>query len=155
MRLYLIQHGEPVPGAVDPAKPLSPKGIVDVGKTAALMMRVGVGIKTVFHSHKTRSVQTARILAAAMGPGCALIQREDLSPNDPIDTIFKEISVRDDDTAIVGHQPFLSKLASKLLLGREDKDLVEFKQGGVICLARQGGTWKVQWAITPDLVRKE
>jgi phosphohistidine phosphatase len=54
----------------------------------------------------------------------------------------------------VGHLPFLSRLASRLLAGDEDADVVSFRKGGVVCLQRgETGRWSVAWMVVPDVVR--
>jgi phosphohistidine phosphatase len=55
---------------------------------------------------------------------------------------------------IVGHLPFLGKLASALLTGSESVSPVAFRQGGVICLQRnEGMTWQVAWMVIPDILK--
>ena len=49
---------------------------------------------------------------------------------------------------IVGHLPHLGRLASLLILGIPDKEIVKFTMGGVICLDRSDDVWSIQWAIT-------
>jgi phosphohistidine phosphatase len=67
--------------------------------------------------------------------------------------LAKEISGMADDLMIVGHMPFLGKLASMLLVGSESKNLVAFRQGGVVCLQRNDDqTWQVAWMVTPQLL---
>lgn len=155
MQLFLIQHGEPVPESVDPEKPLSPKGTADVKKTAAFLKKSGAVIKTVFHSDKKRAIQTAQILSEVLSDGCRAVQRDDLSPNDPIEGILKDISKQSEDIAIAGHLPFLVKLSAKLVTDQEDQPILQFKQGGVACLVGQEGAWKVCWLVIPDLLQKQ
>lgn len=54
---------------------------------------------------------------------------------------------------IVGHLPHLSRLASSLLTGRQDAEVVGFQYGGVVCLERTNDGWKLGWMIVPDLFR--
>jgi phosphohistidine phosphatase len=54
---------------------------------------------------------------------------------------------------IVGHLPFLSKLASLLLTGSESSETVAFKQGGIVCLkCKDKNLWQIDWMITPELL---
>jgi phosphohistidine phosphatase len=55
---------------------------------------------------------------------------------------------------IVGHLPFLSRLASTLLIGDETVALVAFRNGGVVCLERgeEKGRWRLTWAVVPELL---
>ena len=152
MELYLVQHGEAVSEEINPERSLSEKGISDVKKAAAFLKQAGININTIFHSSKRRACQTAQILAETLNPKCNVLQREGLTPNDPIDGIFREILKRDEDLMIVGHLPFLARLAGKLLLDSEDKNIIEFKQGSMLLVSGSANSWKVKWFITPDLV---
>jgi phosphohistidine phosphatase len=53
---------------------------------------------------------------------------------------------------LVGHLPFLSILASQLILGREEPDVVNFPAATLVCLDRgSSGLWAVSWMVTPGL----
>ena len=56
LKIYLVQHGEPVAEEVDPDRPLSDKGRADVRKTGLFLQQAGISVGTVFHSNKTRGV---------------------------------------------------------------------------------------------------
>lgn len=50
MRIYLIQHGKPVPEEENPARPLSERGRDDVEHMAWFLKKCGVTFQDVFHS---------------------------------------------------------------------------------------------------------
>jgi phosphohistidine phosphatase len=153
MKLYLVQHGESNPKEVDPSRSLTDKGIIDVKKTADFLKSLQVSLKSVWHSGKNRARQTAEILVEAVQGG-DLEMREGLAPNDPVDPVRDELSQTRDDLMIVGHLPFLGKLASLLVAGGESADAVSFRQGGIVCLERdEEGAWRMRWMVTPDLLR--
>jgi len=53
---------------------------------------------------------------------------------------------------LVGHLPYLGRLLSTLLLVDEDRPLVEFYMGAVICLERgEKGAYRLVWALVPEL----
>ncbi len=60
-----------------------------------------------------------------------------------------------DDLMIVGHLPFLSQLASELLCGQADEEILAFRQGGVVALEHLDNGWQVVWVVTPDLIPQE
>lgn len=154
MKLYLIQHGEATTEEIDPSRPLTPKGRGDIQKIAFFLKDAGVDPRLILHSGKTRARQTAEIIAAQLGPDCQVKEREGLAPNDPVKGIISEISGTANDLMIVGHMPFLGKLASTLLTGSESKNVVAFRQGRVVCLQRnEDQTWQVAWMVTPDLLQ--
>jgi phosphohistidine phosphatase len=55
--------------------------------------------------------------------------------------------------ALVGHLPFLDRLASLLVAGDEDAQVVRFRMGGLVELEpkqdRDG--FAIAWAMLPDL----
>jgi|SRR5271157_3878081 phosphohistidine phosphatase len=153
MKLYLIQHGEATAEEIDPSRPLTAKGRSDVQKIASFLKGVRVRPDAILHSGKTRARQTAEIIAAQLGPDCQVREREGLAPNDPVTTLTKEILGKADDLMIVGHLPFLGKLASLLFAGSQSKNPVAFRQGGVVCLQRnEDKTWQVAWMVTPEVL---
>jgi phosphohistidine phosphatase len=55
---------------------------------------------------------------------------------------------------IVGHLPHLSRLASLLVLGEAEKEVVRFRMGAVVCLARSGESWSIDWTLIPAFARQ-
>lgn len=53
---------------------------------------------------------------------------------------------------LVGHMPFLARLAGLLVAGNPETEVVRFQNGGIVCLEGEGGRWRVRWAVVPDLV---
>jgi phosphohistidine phosphatase len=154
MKLYLVQHGEATTEEVDPSRPLTAKGQSDVQKIASFLKGAGLSPMVIFQSGKTRARQTAEILATQLGPDFQVKEREGLTPHDPVKALANEMSGVGDDLMIVGHLPFLGKLASTLLAGAELKNLVAFRQGGLVCLQRnEDKTWQLAWMVTPELFR--
>lgn len=154
MRLYLLQHGEAVSKEVDPERPLTEKGRQDVARTAEFLKVSGIKIDVILHSTKTRAIETARILAETILPKDGTEQKEGLAPNDPVDTLFDELTTENRDLMVVGHLPFLGKLVSLALAGSESSKIVSFKAGGVVCLERrEDGKWQLVFVITPDLLK--
>jgi phosphohistidine phosphatase len=153
MRLYLVQHGEAVPEDVDPARPLSAGGRSDVERMAAFLARGGIRAVEVWHSGKRRAEQTAAILGAALSPERAPEARTGLNPNDPTEAIVREVATRDQDVMLVGHLPYMAKLANRLVVGREDAGVVAFRPGSVLCLERTDQRWTIVWMATPEWFR--
>lgn len=153
MKLYLIQHGEAASEEINPARPLTDKGSRDVRKIASFLVQAGLSSISIRHSGKLRARQTVEIITSSLGPGCQVQQVDTLSPNDPVQPLVKEISELTSDLMIVGHLPFLGKLASALLTGSQSSHPVAFRQGGVVCLQRnEDRTWQVAWMVIPDIL---
>ena len=154
MRLYLVQHGEATSEGANPKRPLTEKGRQDVTKTAKFLKTSGISIDIIWHSTKVRAIETAQIFAQILLPKEGTKQRKDLAPNDPVKMVFDSITSEDRGLMIVGHLPFLPKLASLALINSESSGIVGFQQGGVVCLERQEAqTWQLIFAIIPDLLK--
>lgn len=152
MKLYLVRHGETASKEVNPSRPLTDKGRNDVEKMAAFIKNLNLDIPCIRHSTKARAAQTAEILASVLTPKEGVIRGEGLAPNDPIEPLQNELQDMEDSLMIVGHLPFLAKLASSLLIG-SFQELIAFQQGGIICLGRgKDKTWQIEWMIIPDLI---
>jgi phosphohistidine phosphatase len=155
MHVYLVQHGAAQPKDENPKRPLSDSGREDVKRMSSFLARSRVSASRVLHSGKLRALETALLMADVLGPGNVVEEAPTgISPNDPIDELFAAIDGWTEDTIIVGHLPFMSKLASKLVTGNEEETVVHFKPGSVACLERgeNGGGWTVQWFVRPELL---
>jgi phosphohistidine phosphatase len=156
MRIYLVQHGEAVPAEVDPERPLSQAGEADVRRLAAFLRRSGVGVARILHSGKRRAQQTAELLAAALEPNVEPEARAGLSPNDSTASVAQEAAGWEQDTMLIGHLPFMARLANRLIVGREDAGLVAFRPGSVLCLERtEQRAWTIAWMLRPELLARE
>ncbi|MGH6944593.1 MAG: phosphohistidine phosphatase SixA [Geminicoccaceae bacterium] len=152
MRLYLVQHGEAVPAAIDPERPLSPSGVEDVRRAAALLATAKVRVPRVLHSGKRRAAETAELLAAAVAPGTTPEACPGLDPGEPTDALARQAQGFEEDLMLVGHLPFMARLAARLITGGEDTWAASFVPGTVLCLERMDdGRWAVAWLLPPEL----
>ena len=152
MSLYLVQHGEACTKDVDPERPLSDQGKADVDRVAAFMLQAGCRVQRVIHSDKLRARQTAERLARTMAADVALETSEYMSPNDEPAAFDWSGETLDRDTLMVGHLPFMAKLVSELVLADEDRSLVSFQPGTILCLDADQGQWRISWMIRPELL---
>ena len=152
MNLYLVQHADAHPKDLDPDRSLTATGLGDVVKMATFLRRLRLPAPQIWNSSKKRAMQTAQLLEDGFA-GARPQTHEGLAPDDPVAPIRQEIESADRDVMIVGHMPFLSKLASLLLAGNEEAGSVAFAKGGVLLLTRsETGGWAVGWMITPALI---
>jgi phosphohistidine phosphatase len=153
MRMYLTQHGLAVPKDIDPDRPLSEQGRQDIRCLADLLGHAGIRVAQVFHSGKTRAEQTAALLAAPLLPAGRPQARAGLAPNDAVEPLYREIAAWTGDTLIVGHLPFLGRLASLMLAGDPDRPTLAFQPGSLACLERDTtGHWVLLWMVRPELI---
>lgn len=151
MRLYLAQHGEAQPEEVDPERRLTPKGADEVRRVARFLAPRGLAVEAIWQSGKARARETAEILSAAVVAGVR--EREGLAPKDPVRPVASEIEARGKDLMIVGHLPFLARLASILVAGDEETPVATFRYGCVVALERgEGGRWSLVWMVAPEIL---
>jgi phosphohistidine phosphatase len=153
MRLYLVRHGEALPKETDPERGLSDGGRQDAGKVAAFLKGKGLEVEAVWESGKKRATQTAEIVAGALTSKGGVVRQPGMAPNDPVIPIMDKLSSLKGDYMLVGHLPFLSILASRLILGVEDPDVVVFRAASLVCLEQApNGQWAVGWMVTPGVL---
>jgi phosphohistidine phosphatase len=154
MDIYLMQHGVAAAEADDPTRPLTDSGRATVVRVAARARAAGVRIDRCVHSGKLRAEQTAQVLAEAVGTQ-ALEQRDGLAPNDPIAPVadWLRAGTGDESIAVVGHLPFLDRLASSLVAGDEGGEVISFANGGLTKLVPKAGAdgYSIAWVLAPDI----
>ena len=152
----MVQHAEAKPQAEDPARPLSEKGQEDIRRVANFIKAKGIEVSKIFHSGKLRAKQTAEALAEGISSAGGVEQAEGLASLDDPGIWMNRLKEELEDLVLVGHLPYLSKLAGLLLAGDPERKVVEFRNGGVVCLERdEDGNWSVGWVLTPELLATE
>lgn len=153
MWVYLVRHGEALPKQVDPERGLSEEGKQDAKKVAAFLKGQAIEVEAVWESGKKRATQTAEIMARALTSKAGVVRQAGMAPMDPVTPIVEKLSSLEGDYMLVGHMPFLSNLASRLVLGMEDPEVVLFREVTVVCLEKGlNGQWTVAWMVTPGLL---
>jgi phosphohistidine phosphatase len=148
VQLYLVQHGEAKTENEDPERPLTDQGVDDVARVARhAVEQFGVRAGRVVHSGKTRARQTAEIWSGLLD---AYIERADaLAPKDDPTTWRQRLDAEADDLLLVGHLPYLARLAALLLTGVSDHSVIRFRQGGLVGLERTDQGWVVSVVLPP------
>ena len=67
--------------------------------------------------------------------------------------IASEIEDMHENIMLVGHLPFIEKLASYLLTGSTEKQMIDFEQGGAACLKKFDNSWSITWMMLPEFIR--
>lgn len=152
MALFLVQHGKNLPKDKDPDKGLSPEGQSDVRRIAEVAHGYGVSVKKMLHSGKKRAQQTAEIMAEHLRPPEGVTDAEGLGATDDVAEFAKQVSVGD-DAMLVGHLPFMEKMAAYLVTGDPERPIFKFQNGGILCLDHYPDTsdWVIQWALMPQI----
>jgi len=154
MKLYLIQHAESKRKEEDPGRPLSDKGCKNIEKMARYASEhLCIEVDRIVHSGKLRAKQTAEVLAEHLNPDICRVVDKNLEPLADLTIWKKSLAETSEGIMLVGHLPHLSKLASELLVGDENMEVVAFKMGGIVCLERdQQGRWTIQWMVNPEII---
>lgn len=151
MKVYLVQHGEAEPKSVAPARPLTERGSREVGRVAALAARLGLEVVQIQHSGKTRAEGTAAILGEALSPPGGVVAVSGLAPKDDVRPVAEALVGASQPVMLVGHLPFLARLAGLLLTGDPDRAVVQFRNACVVCLAYEEDRWLVAWVLSPEM----
>jgi len=154
MDVYLMQHGEALPAELDPSRSLSEVGQRSVEVVSRHAAACGVRIDQIVHSGKLRAVESALILARALG--CSDVGHVDgLSPGADVEAAMAALidPAAVGSLAIVGHLPFLDRLAALLVTGDPGAHVVAVRNAGLVKLVPAGQRFAVAWAITPEVAR--
>ena len=153
MRLYLVQHGAALGKDVDPRRPLSEQGEQDVRAMAKVLGAAGVHVGRVWHSGKRRAEQTAVVLAQQLLQKGQIEETSGINPNDSVQGFASDADCWEEDTLVVGHLPFMSRLVALLIVGDPEGKIVSYHPGSVVCLERSAAEeWTLQWMVRPDML---
>jgi phosphohistidine phosphatase len=155
MDLFLVQHGESTSSEQDPTRPLTGPGAEAVQNMAAFAARAGIQVDEVRHSGKLRAKQTAEILAGPLEPRRGVNAAIGLDPGDDVQPVADLLQRGGGSVMLVGHLPFLARLAGLLLANDPEVPVVHFRNAGIVHLVRENhndGRWSVVWAVTPEFV---
>lgn len=149
MELFLVRHGEAKAEHEDPRRPLSDPGREGVEKVARALAAKKIMVAEILHSDKLRAKETAEILARSVAPRAGVRQIRGLSPQDDPWLAKGELDAASEPLMLVGHLPHISRLASLLVNGDPERQVVDFQPAAVVCLSRAGDAWEVRWNLTP------
>lgn len=150
MLLYLIQHGTAKTEEEDPGRDLTDQGTAEVERMAEYLKTKDPQIHVIWHSGKTRARRTAEIFAHRLDMANRLLEHTGLAPKDDVLPIARNLEDSHNNVMLVGHLPFLSRLASTLLTGTPEKEIFRFRNSCAICLERDERGWHLCWMQTPE-----
>ncbi|MBN1586215.1 MAG: phosphohistidine phosphatase SixA [Candidatus Omnitrophica bacterium] len=161
MKLYLLRHGEACSGGDDAHRQLTGKGRRQAQCVAKFLKDTGAQVDCIWHSNRTRAVQTAEQVQSVLGAQTERMEQEGLGPGDMailaagrIESFFVEQDGR--SLLVVSHLPFLPQLARELLGGKATVGVVDFPEAGILCLKKEGSEkWDLEWVTSPELLWEE
>ncbi len=151
--LYLIRHAHAVTAAEDPARPLSRSGRKQVKVLGRYLRRLGIEQpEAIWHSSLVRSAETAERLKRHWDLAVPLTLMVGLEPDDDLWRVVRRLRDLDQTVALVGHEPHLSALASRLLAGRAAPVCFIFEKSAVLALEGGPTRWRVRWHLSPEVI---
>ncbi|MGH9321219.1 MAG: phosphohistidine phosphatase SixA [Vicinamibacteria bacterium] len=145
MELYLVRHGEAEGHTPDTGggAPLTDAGLAHARRSAEFARRLGVRVAEIRHSDRLRAIQTAQEFERELG--CNRRQLPGLGPDDDINPLRREAAGLQHNVMVVGHLPYLNRLAGALLAQDESMPVVVFHPASLIRLDRRDDArWSLQ-----------
>lgn len=152
MRLYLLRHGDYVTNDLQMRDGLSEAGIADVERIVSRLQPLNLTVASIFHSSKLRAQQTAEIMTRAFKSNHPRQEKSGLLPNDDVIAFANEVNLWEEDVLLVGHLPFMGRLAGQLIVNDENKEIIDFQTATLACLEQVMTTrWIIKWVISREL----
>jgi phosphohistidine phosphatase len=148
--LYLVHHGDAVGPDINPMRPLSDRGRVEVDMLAQQAAARGAKPEVIWHSGKMRARETAEAYWRRCNPLAAFSATRGLQPTDPTQWISDVIGGESREIMLVGHFPHLPRLLGCLLSADSEAAPVEFPLNGIVALDAVKGRWEERWRLSPQ-----
>lgn len=157
MQLYILRHAialpRGTPGYPTDDRPLTEEGIEKFTQCAKAINIIAGGFDEIISSPLVRALHTAKILAEHASYIKEITVTEHLLPGSPQRILFKFLAhyKHSEKICIVGHEPHLGFIASKLI--GIDSSVIELKKGAIcridINKLPPDGTGKLTWLMQP------
>jgi phosphohistidine phosphatase len=151
VRCYLVRHGDTLSAHIDPQRPLSARGRAEISELAHLALRRDVQVAEIHHSGILRAQETAEILASYLHPSGGVHPSAGLLPEDDPEIAKAELEAAGQPIMLVGHLPYISRLAALLVKGDASQSLGEFSPATMLSCTKIGIRWQIEWQIAPSL----
>jgi phosphohistidine phosphatase len=132
--VYLLRHGkaeETAKSGGDAARRLTKRGREEIAGVGLWMAAQGITFDLIAASPFARAQETAAIIAGVLEDPGETANWEILVPGGDPDTVCHELSRYENASAIllVGHEPLLSSLVSRIISGTDDAGIAMTKGG--------------------------
>ena len=160
MNLYLLRHGLAVePGTAgfrkDFERPLTPEGKQKLRSVAKAIKALDLYFDLILSSPYIRARQTAELVAKSLKASERLELLDALAPDGNIRKLVKlleGLAPPPQEILLVGHEPYMSSLISRLVYGQPGARVV-MKKGGLCKLSvgsiEHGRCASLEWLLTP------
>jgi len=165
MNIFILRHGIAVERGTagfekDSERPLTAKGKRQLRKSTAAMRRMKLRFDLILSSPYKRAKQTAEIVAEELKLKKRLKFADALKYENSPETMISQIAglkPMPKNLLLVGHEPYLSHLISRLVSGNGTLAM-DFKKGGLCKLEvenlRDGAGAQLVWLLTPKLMKE-
>jgi phosphohistidine phosphatase len=162
MNLFILRHGkagQSSDASDGIARVLTDEGRKEIRKVARWMRSKKIRFEVIATSPLARARQTADIVAGSLGQKDRLEVWEDLAPGGDPDTLCYHAAQYGDDASVllIGHEPSLSILISRIISGYDTVAIV-LTNGGLVKIRNYSfdklpsGT--LQWLLAPGQMRE-
>jgi phosphohistidine phosphatase len=164
MNIFLLRHGLAVergtPGfETDAARPLTPKGKRQLRQVAAAARALELRFDLILSSPLIRARQTAEIVAQELKSKQRTVLADALAPGGSMKDLVQKISglkSPPENLLLVGHEPDLGQLISRLVTGKTGAGFA-LKKGGLakleVTTLRAGKCAVLAWLLTPGQMK--
>ena len=158
MELYILRHAIAVdpgtPGyADDSQRPLTPEGRKKMRRIAQGMKALELKFNLILSSPYLRAKETAEIAAEILQARPRVKFSDELAPDGNPKILIKSLTRSPERVLLVGHEPYLSSLAGRLISGTASVNL-KLKKGGLCKLTADRLTFgrcaELEWLLTPS-----
>ena len=164
MQILVLRHGiavvrDDLDFENDAKRPLTPKGKRQLRQTADAMKKMGLRFDLILSSPHLRAKQTAEIVAESLKLKKRLKISGALAPDGSPQNLIRELNESKpapESVLLVGHEPYLSCLISRLTTGGLDLAM-DFKKGGLCKLEAGKLSYDrcatLVWLLTPKQMK--
>jgi phosphohistidine phosphatase len=151
MKLFLLRHGQAAKTSPDGPRPLTPHGKAEVSSVGEYFKKNKIRIGEVWHSPKTRAIETAEIFLEASENFDAIQEQKDgLIPEGDVEGTLRDLETfKGPSLIIVTHLPFVAELACGLDPEKNGSEMT-FPTAGVAAFERKNNGWKWLWSLDPS-----
>jgi phosphohistidine phosphatase len=165
MNIFILRHGIAVERGTegfekDSERPLTAKGRRQLRRSAAAMKRMKLRFDLILSSPYERARKTAEIVAEELNLKKLLRLTDTLKCEKEPESMVAEIArlkPAPKNLLLVGHEPNLSELISRLVSGNGDMAM-DFKKGGLCKLEMEKLDGRIAarllWLLTPKLMKE-
>jgi phosphohistidine phosphatase len=161
MDLFVLRHGKAGQSSDDPddsTRMLTAEGRNEIRDVARWMRSKKIRFNVIATSPLTRAHETAKIVARSLGQKDHLEVWDDLAPGGDPDTLCYHAAQYDKDAAIliIGHEPSLSMLISRIISG-SDTISISLAKGGLAKIRNYSfdkrPSGELQWLLMPRQIK--